>query len=141
MSTNNTPLEDASKCADCRYAINITGKCSYHDLPIADAMKLSCEDKAKDFADGTSRPRTKPFKKSTHLDIPLYGFLTVCGGVLFLLAIFLFFFSDDEGWRGIWGVIGFFFLGGLGALCFYGSAKHLKEAFAEKRKAAAQKEP
>jgi len=130
--------EGANKCDGCRYAINVTGKCSFHDLPIIEAEKLSCEGRADDFADGASRARTKPFtrKKATHVETLLFGFLTVCGAFVFLMAVFLFFSSDDESWRGIWGVIGFVFLGGLGMLCFTSSAKYLREVYAERRKAA-----
>ncbi|MCL2601109.1 MAG: hypothetical protein FWD88_08010 [Treponema sp.] len=135
--------DSADKCASCRHAVNITGRCSFHDLPLADAARLSCKDLVADLGTGTGRPRTKPFarKKSTHIETFLYGFLTTCGGILFVMAIFLFFFSDDERWQeGIWGVIGFVFLGGLGALCFYGSLRQLKDAYAERKKAA-DKEP
>jgi len=128
------------KCAGCRYAMTLTGRCGYHDLPMQEAMQRSCEDKPPDPADMAGRPRPKPFmKKPAHVDTFLYGFLMTCGAVIFVMAVFLFFFSEDEGWRGIWGVIGFIFLGGLGALCFAGSAKNLKDAYAERRKSAAGK--
>jgi|GEM_PF-1785497 len=142
MNANDTSPQGAHKCDDCRYAINITGKCSFHDLPLVEAEKLNCEGRVQDFADVTSRPRTKPFakKKSSPLETFLFGFLMICGAILFIMALVLFTTSDDESWRGIWGVIGFFFLGGLGVLCFYGSLKHLKDSHAEKKKAA-NKEP
>jgi len=136
MDTDAAPQENAGKCANCRYAISVAGKCSYHDLPLAEAVPLSCEGRAGDFADGSSRPRKKPFtrKRVTFMESLLFGFLTVCGAMLFLMAFVLFFASDDEAWRGIWGVIGFVFLGGLGFLCFLGSGKHLKDVYLERKK-------
>jgi len=136
MDANDTSPQGSHKCTECRYAINVTGKCSFHDLPIIEAQKLSCEGRAVDFADVTSRPRVKPFerKKATHVETFLFGFLTVCGAFMFIMALFLFVASDDEAWRGIWGVIGFIFLGGLGLLCSTGCAKHLKDIYAERKK-------
>ena len=135
-------LQNAHKCDSCRYAISVTGRCNFHDLPMVEAEKLNCDDTTKDLADGVNRPRTSLFerKKSSSVENFLYGFLTLCGAILFIMAVVLFTTSEDEGWRGIWGVIGFFFLGGLGILCFYGSLKHLRDAH-EERKKAAQKEP
>ena len=142
MNVSDTSTNSVHKCADCSYAISVTGKCGFHDLPLIEAENLDCEGRVADFADGTSRPRNKPFgrKKSTAMETFLFGFLTACGGILFLMAIFLFFFSDDESWQGIWGLIGFVFLGGLGLLCFHGSVKHLKEVYAERKNAAARKD-
>jgi len=142
MDTNDTSPQSEHKCTDCRYAINVTGKCSFHDLPLIDAEKLSCEGRAVDFADGTSRPRIKPFtkKKSSAIETFLFGFLMACGAILFIMAFVLFTTSDDESWRGIWGIIGFFFLGGLGVLCFYGSLRHLRDIHAERRKAASKEQ-
>ena len=133
---DSTP-QDARKCDDCRYAINVTGKCSFHDLPLVDAEKLDCGDAALG-PSAAGRPRARPFakKKSSPMENFLFGFLAVCGAILFIMAVVLFTTSDDESWRGIWGVIGFFFLGGLGVLCFYGSIRHLRDSRAERKKAA-----
>jgi len=142
MDATDTPTQDGHKCTGCRYAMNVTGKCSFHDMPLMEAEKLNCDGRVQDFADGTSRPRSKPFtkKKSSAVETFLFGFLTVCGAILFIMAFVLFTTSEDESWRGIWGVIGFIFLGGLGVLCFYGSLRHLREIHAERKKAA-KKEP